>query len=148
MNYYLYVFIVSIRNLTDSLSSGLQKLCYARQIIFTSHAIVDFITNLYHLNIYAFLKKLCQTVFGVIIQSITLLVNFHAFPCLRCMLSLRVSPEIRIVEVNAYFHAIFCCTPAQFDCCWQIIIASAIAIAVLIIRIIPHSQTNVIHTCF
>ena len=146
MKCYQNIFVVICGALTDCLASCCQQFHHRRHIRFIRHSVVDLITNLNHSDINACIKDFLQTILCKIIQSICLLICGHALPCFRCMLSLWICPEIRIVEINADFHAILGCTLTKFYRGCNIIVSAAVTVSIRIVWIIPYTKTDIINT--
>ncbi len=100
------------------------------------------VSDLHHADIDTRRFQIIQTVFGKLINCLLFFINRHTCPCLRCLLLARISPEIRIVEIDQNPHAGI---GRQFthDLCFiQVIVTAAVAVLITVIRIIPYTNTN------
>ena len=148
MQYDLDVFSVGIGDLAHRPAACAQQLHHCRDIRLAGHSVVDLISHLHHSDIDSRVQDLCQALLGKIIKRIRFLIRRHAFPGFRSMLPFGICPEIRIVEINVYFHPILRGAFSEFDRGCDIIVSAAVTISVLIIRIVPDTQTDVIHAGF
>ena len=143
---YEYIFAGIRCCFPDSLAAGGQKLSHICHIRFTGHTIVDLISDLYHAHIDAGFQNLSETVQCVVVESIRFFFNIHALPCLGNELLLRIRPKIGIMEIDADLHAILRSTLTQGNCGCYVVVTAAVTVTVLIIGIIPDTETDIVHT--
>lgn len=61
------------------------------------------------------------------------------------MLSLRVRPEIRVMEIHAHLHAVRRRPFSKGDRRRNVIVAAAVPVSIRVIRTIPHAEADIIY---
>ena len=132
-------------NLTGSLTACLHKSGNVCPALEAAEIAVCLVTDLHHTDINACRNKLFKAFLGVIVESLGHCGRIHALPCLGSHLLCRVGPEVGVMEVDQQLHAVLCGTLADLNSVVNITVTAAVAVAVLIIGIVPDSDTDVIY---
>ena len=136
----LYSIITGV-NISSKVGCILRYLTGYSLIAVEEHSVAGFITHLHPLYVgYTFILQGCQHILGMISHSLFHLFGSIALPCGRNFLVTRVSPGIRIVEVNHQTEAELLSTPSLGD---DIILATPATF-----RIYPDTQTDRIGSLF
>ncbi len=81
-------------------------------------------------------------------KRLLLCLKIHILPRLGNHLLVRVRPEIGIVEVNYAAHTVFCSSFAYFYGCIDVVAAAAVALAVLVVGVVPYANPYGVHAVF
>ena len=133
-------------NLTGSLTAGAHKIGNVHPALEAAHITVGLVTDLYHTHVNACVNELLKALLGVVVKSLAHLGNAHSLPRLGNHLLCRVSPEVGVVEVNEKLHAVLGGTLTDLNSIVNIAVSAAVAVSVLIKRIVPDSDTDIVYT--
>ena len=132
-------------NLTGGLTARLHKLGNVHPALEAAEIAVCLIADLHHADVNACFDKLFKTLLGVIVKGLGHFGGIHALPRLGNHLLCRVGPEVGVMEVDKQLHAVLCSTLTDLDSVVDITVTAAVALAILVIRIVPDSDTDVIY---
>ena len=109
-----------------------------------------FVADLHHADVHAGLFERGQSLLGVVVYGVGgfVRVAFKGFPRLGHLLLAGVGPEIGVMEVDQHFQP--CCRGSlgHGQCAIGVDVAAAISLAVCGERIVPHTQTHIVHAGF
>ena len=119
-----------------------------RPVRFPAEAAVGLVADLHHADVHTGFLQQLQRFLCKGIQGITLTVKVKAFPCLGYHLLCGVCPEIAVMEVHQQLHAVFRCPLSDGHRVVNIAVASAVAVARPVKRIVPDADTDIVDAVF
>ena len=111
----------------------------------TGNAVIGFVADLHHAHVDPCIQQRAQAFGGKSRNRSSLFVHRHILPRLGRLLFARIGPEVRIVEIDKDLHSCLGGPPAYPSGSFQVIVATAVAMPLGIIGVVPDPQAHPVH---
>ena len=134
--------IVFSGNLPDGLGAGGEQLGTVGPVAFAADGVGGFVAHLNHAHIHTGVQQGLQALISIGFNGISLIVQGVVLPGLGHLLLAGVCPEVGVMEVDEDLHAGVGGPLAHGHGSLYIAVAAAVAVALGIEGIVPHTQTD------
>ena len=124
---------------------GLHQILDVEPDLFAAEGAVGLVAHLHHAHVRAGFLQHGQAVSGVLIHRLGLFLDLHVFPGQGDHLLARIGPEIRIMEVHDQLHAGLGGAFPDLGGLFDVVVAAAVSVAVLVIGVVPDAHADVGH---